>query len=85
MNEETWYIKPLTIALYPALYLVTKNATQGAQTTLYVATSDAVNTTNAGEYWADCRVIRGKNKLQHNETAEDRLIEISKALVSKWL
>ncbi|KAG2171287.1 hypothetical protein INT43_002909 [Umbelopsis isabellina] len=83
--DESWYLKPLAASVYPALYFFTKSATQGAQTQLYLATSDAINRANSGEYWADCKVQKGKNKLQHDEDVEDRLYEISKQFVSKWL
>lgn len=85
MLDESWYLKPLAASIYPAVYFLTKSAVQGAQTQLYLATSDAINSANSGEYWADCKLLKGRNKLQHDEDVEDRLVEISKQFVSKWL
>ncbi|KAI9284155.1 hypothetical protein BC943DRAFT_307978 [Umbelopsis sp. AD052] len=82
---EGFFYKAAAVAIYPPLYLVTKSPKQGAQTTLYVATSDKMNNSNSGEYWADCRVLHGKNKYQHDKVVEDNLIAVSKELVAKWL
>jgi hypothetical protein len=82
---EGFLYKAAMLAVYTPFYLVTKSPKQGAQTTLYVATSDNVNDSNSGEYWADCRILRGKNKYQHDKTVEDNLIAVSKQLVGKWL
>ncbi|KAH8551934.1 hypothetical protein BGW37DRAFT_552202 [Umbelopsis sp. PMI_123] len=74
-----------SIAIYPPRYLFTKNAWQGAQTTLHLATSDNLNESNSGEYWADCKVIRGGSKYQHDKAIEDKLNDVSKELVAQWL
>lgn len=39
----------------PLYYLMTKNAYQGAQTTLYTVYEDSTKLTK-GEYYADCQV-----------------------------
>ncbi|CAM0141821.1 hypothetical protein VKS41_004481 [Umbelopsis sp. WA50703] len=85
MFEESWILRPLALSIYPVVFFVTKSPVQGAQTQLYLATSDAVNTANSGEYWADCKLLKGKNKLQHDKHTEDRLVEMSNQFVSKWL
>ncbi|GAB5590360.1 Retinol dehydrogenase 13 [Umbelopsis nana] len=85
MSQETWYIKPLILTFYPLIHIVTKSAVQGAQTTLYLATSDAISDSNSGEFWSDCKILRGKNKFQHDVAVEDKLNELSKKLVANWL
>ncbi|KAH8551935.1 retinol dehydrogenase 13-like protein [Umbelopsis sp. PMI_123] len=73
------------MAIYPTLYLLTKSAWYGAQTTLHLATSDNLNESNSGEYWADCSIVRGRNKYQHDKAVEDKLIDVSRELVAQWL
>jgi hypothetical protein len=85
MFEESWILRPLALSIYPVVFFVTKSPVQGAQTQLYLATSDAINSANSGEYWADCKLLKGKNKLQHDKHTEDRLVEMSNQFVSKWL
>jgi retinol dehydrogenase-12 len=69
----------LSILLLPVYYLISKDARQGAQTTIHCAVDDSVPDSN-GKYFSDCHVTKCSAEATNPEAAK-RLWEISEKLV----
>ena len=58
--------KVAVVLLYPLIYFVTKNVTQGSQTTVYCALEN-IDKLEGGGYYGDCK----KEELKPNSTNEE--------------
>ena len=73
--QNTWYAGRVLALLKPFL----RSADKGAETSLYLATSDEVTTTS-GEYFYDCRP-KGTTRSARDREQARRLWEMSEHLV----
>ncbi len=73
--QNTWYAGRILALVKPFL----RTADKGAETSVYLATSDEVATTN-GEYFYDCKLKKTKSSARDREQA-GRLWEVSERLV----
>ena len=74
--QNTWWAGHILVLVKPFL----RTAARGAETSVYLATSDEVTTTT-GEYFYDCKPKRTKPSARDREQAR-RLWELSKRLVA---
>ena len=74
--QNTWYAGRILVLLKPFL----RTAERGAETSIYLATSDEVTTTS-GEYFYDCKPKKTKRTACDQEQAR-RLWELSERLVA---
>jgi len=79
--EETWYLKIALALSSPLRYYMSKNALQGAQTSIYCAVCD-FDELKGGEYYADCKPDK-MNKEARNDEFANKLWEVSEELVGQ--
>lgn len=71
--------------LYPIYYLLSKSPAQGAESTIYLASSPEVEG-KGGMYWYNCKPYTMlKSKQSYNEKLQEQLYTSSQKSVAKYL